>query len=118
MSGMGREVLTGVWDWSGDTPKGLGRVGRSYGRSETCGEVLRNVWDGSGDHPGGPGLVGGHSRRSRTGRGTVMEVRDLSQTFHRSWTGCRTLSKVRDWIRGLSRVPRRVEGPTGRSWDG
>ena len=76
MSGMGREVLTGVWDWSGDPPKDLGRVGRSFGRSKTCGEVLRKVWDGSVDPPGGPGRVGGHFRTSETGRGTVMEVRD------------------------------------------
>ena len=58
MFGTGQEVLLGVWDWSGDAPKGLGRLGRSFGRSETCGEVLRKVWDGSGDSTRGLGRVG------------------------------------------------------------
>ena len=53
----------GVWDWSGDPFRGLGRVGgtlegmtrvgRSSGRSRTGRGTLPKVWDGSGDPQGG-----------------------------------------------------------------
>ena len=64
---MGREVLSRGWDLSGHLPRGLRRVGGSFGRSETGGEVHRKVWDGSGNPPSGLEWVGRSSRRSRPG---------------------------------------------------
>ena len=46
-----REVLLWLRDWSLDPPKGLGRVGRYFERSEMGREVLQKVWDGSGNPP-------------------------------------------------------------------
>ena len=40
-----------VRDWSGDPPKGLRWVGRTFEISKMGGEILRKVWDGSEEPP-------------------------------------------------------------------
>ena len=48
---MGLGTIKEVRDWSRDPPKGLGRVGRSSGRSKIGGDVLQKMGEGSGDPP-------------------------------------------------------------------
>ena len=91
---MCREVFPGVRDWSGHPPKGLGRVGRNFGRFNIGREVLRRVQVGSEDPP--EVRVEGPSRRSWMGRRTLLEVRDGSGNPQRSGTGRGTLREVRD----------------------
>ena len=83
---MGRKVLLGVRNWSGDPPRGLERLGGpSEGQVQVEGpsrrfgtgrRTLMEVQDMLGDPTGGPGRVGGPCLRSETGRGTLHEVWD------------------------------------------
>ena len=88
------------------------------GRSGMIFWTLREVRDGSGDSRVGPGRVVGPSRRSRTGRRTLVEVRDRSRDPGGSGMIFWTLREVRDGS-GDSRVdPGRVVGPSRRSRTG
>ena len=130
---MGQEVLSRVQDWSWDPPKGLGLVGRSFGRIETGGDALRKVLDRLGDPPKDPERVDGPSRRFGTDRGTrdgSGDPLDGSEQVGRSsgrsgtgWevlpgsvTGRETLSGIWDGWRGTSEGLRWV-GVIRKVWD-
>ena len=96
---------------SGDLRGGLGRIGRTLGRTGTGRGTLEEVWDGSTDPRGGPGnprrspeRVGGPLVRSGKGRGPSG----------RSGTGRGTLGEVRDESGDPRGGPERVEGLSER----
>ena len=111
---MGEKVLSGIRDWSGDQPRGLGRVGRFFVKSETGREVQWRVQKGLGDPPRGLGLAEGPPK-VRNGSGDPLEVRDgfwdiqggsgrVGGPSRRFGTGREILRKVRSVSRGLPGV--------------